>query len=299
MIKLYVSPLDDIQLLLSAYPLNETIELHLSEGIYYQKLHLAHTHLTVIGHSTKTTKIVYDDYSYKLHQDGLLYNTFRTSTVVVTGDDVTLKNLTIENTSGHGFTIGQAIALSLYGDNSKIINCHLKGYQDTLFLGPLPIDLTKRYDDFLPLSFRHTKPLFHYIYQTTIEGDVDYVFGSGMAYFSYCRFISLDTGYIFAPSTYQSFPYGFIISDSIFESRQAIEPYIARPWRPFGKIILLNNKFIGQIHPNRYEDWDKSDYSFQELPYVASPLSSPISKEEIEQLKAFIKERIKNCSIKN
>lgn len=297
MIKRYVTPKDDIQSILNAYPLNEMIELHLSEGVYHQKLHLAHTHLKVIGHDSKTTKITYADYSYKMHQDGLLYNTFRTSTVVVTGDDVTLKNLTIENSSGHGLTIGQAVALSLYGDHSRVINCHLKSFQDTLFLGPLPVDLTERYDDFLPSEFLHTKPLFHHITHTTIEGDVDYVFGSGMAYFDKCHFISLDKGYIFAPSTYQSFPYGFIVTHSTFESRKASQVYIARPWRPFGKVILLNNEFIGQFHPNRYHNWDKLDFLFQELPYVDSPLSVPLLKEEIEQLKSFIKENLKNCSI--
>lgn len=296
MIKRYVTPQDDIQAILNDYPLNEMIELHLSEGIYHQKLHLAHPHLKLIGHDSKTTKITYNDYSYKMHQDGLLYNTFRTSTVVVTGDDVTLKNLTIENTSGHGLTIGQAVALSLYGDHSKIIDCHLKSYQDTLFLGPLPIDLTKRYDDFLDKSFLHTKSLFHYIVHTKIEGDIDFVFGSGMAYFDQCQFIALDKGYIFAPSTYQTYPYGFIVNDSIIETHHD-EVIIARPWRSFGKVTLLNTTFNGKIHPNRYNTWDKSDFIFKEFPYVASPHSSSLNKEEIEQLKRFIKENLKNCSI--
>ena len=297
MITLSITPKDSIQEILNGYDLNETIELKLSAGVYKQKLHLAHNHLKLIGQSPETTKIVYDDYSYKMHQDGLLYNTFRTSTVTVTGDHVKLENLTIENSSGHGFTIGQAVALSLYGDNSLIDNCYLIGCQDTLFLGPLPVDLTIRYDHFLPKSYLHTRTLYHHIKDTYIEGDVDYVFGSGIGLFENCQFVTKHDGYVFAPSTYESFPYGMIVINSKFNSL-ATNVYIARPWRTFGKVAIINSSFEGIYHPLRYDAWDKPHFSFYEFPYIPSKLSKSLRAEEIEQLNTFIKNHF-NYSIKN
>jgi len=297
MIKRTITPLESIQDVLNGYPLNETIELTLSPGVYEEKLHLAHNHLKIVGTSPESTKIVFGDYSYKMHQDGLLYNTFRTSTITVLGDDITLQNISIENSAGHGFTIGQAIALSLYGDQSKIINCHLIGNQDTLFLGPLPVDLTKRYDDFLPNTYLHTKPLYHLIKSCVIEGDVDYVFGSGIGLFDDCVFVTKHPGYVFAPSTYESYPYGFIVNQSKFITK-ASNVYLARPWRTFGKVLLLNSTFQGDIAIDRFDDWDKPNFSFYEMPYVKSELSHPLKAEEIEQLKSFLFKYF-NCSIKN
>lgn len=72
-------------------------------------------------------------YARKLHQDGRPYGTFRTYAMLVTGNRVVLKNLTIANTSGPGDKVGQAIALYGDGDELQIENCRILGHQDTLF----------------------------------------------------------------------------------------------------------------------------------------------------------------------
>jgi pectinesterase len=296
MIKLLVTPKDDIQLILNNYPLNQMIELRLSPGIYHQKLHLEHKYLKLIGHHADDTKITYNDYSYKMHQDGLLYNTFRTSTVTILSDYVSIENITIENTSGYGLKIGQAVALSLYGDHTKVRHCVLSSYQDTLFVGPLPIDLTQRYDDFLLPSQLKTKQLHHMIEHTTIEGDIDYVFGSGVAFFNTCKFVSKRQGFVFAPSTYASFPYGFIVYNSTIITGND-HTLLARPWREHGRLILINTVFQGNINLMRYDDWQKENYYFFEHPYVQNSFSLPLKKEEIEQLNNYTSKYF-NCSIK-
>jgi len=288
MIKRYLNPTDNIQCILDGYPLEAHIELHLAAGNYDQKLLLKHNHLKIIGATDAKSVIRYGDYSYKLHTDGLLYNTFRTSTVMILGNHVHLENLTIENTSGSGLTIGQAIALTLYGNKTTILNCELKGHQDTLFIGPLPLDLTQRYDDFLPLEQRSTDQTFSYIKDTLITGDVDFIFGSGTALFDHCRIISKAKGYITAPSTYQTFTYGFIFIDSTFESQTTDPVFIARPWRSHGKTLLYNSTFIGHFDQNRYDAWDKSEFSFVEHPYVISHLSKPLKEEGIKRLNQYL-----------
>ena len=128
------------------------IEANLSTKFY-------HHHLKIIGHPHQETKIVYADYSYKMHDDGLLYNTFRTATLHLFGHHIHLEHLTIENDAGCGLTIGQAVSLAIYGKHAFIKDCYIKGYQDTLFIGPLPEDLIQRYDGFLS-NHQLTSPTF-------------------------------------------------------------------------------------------------------------------------------------------
>lgn len=297
MISLNLKPMDNIQEILNGYPLNEEITIHLEEGIYTQKLRLKHNHLKLIGSTTGETVITFDDYSYKMHKDGLLYNTFRTSTVMILGDYTELIHLTIQNHSGSDFTIGQAVALTLYGNHTRLINCKLLGHQDTIFLGPLPKDLCDRYDHFLPIEERKTFHLHHYFDHCYIEGDVDFIFGSGTALFNKCEIVATGKGYIAAPSTYEDFPYGIIFNQSKIIN-QASEPIIlARPWREFGSTLFIHCKFEGLIDSARYDAWDKSNIRFYELPYIPSLLSKELLIEEVEQLNSYCLAHF-NCSIK-
>lgn len=286
MIELTLCPTDDIQTILDAYHHDDIITLNLTEGIFRQKLTLHHNHLTVIGASQSATVIAFNDFSYKMHEDGLLFNTFRTSTVTILGSDITLKHLTITNTAGCGLTIGQAIALSVYGTRFMAYDCTFSGYQDTLFIGPLPVDLVKRYEGFLPPSYLHTHPVVSKFEQCTISGDVDFIFGSGMAWFDTCVFIAVKPGYIFAPSTYEIYPFGMIVMRSSFMIKEPT--FIARPWRDHAKVHLIECIFKGPINEARYDDWNKTKFTFKEYPYFSSSFSSLCDVDERHQLETFI-----------
>lgn len=298
MISLYLKPTDHIQEILNGYPLNEVLEVHLEPGTYFQKLRIKHNHLKLFGSTDSPSIISYDDYSYKMHEDGLLYNTFRTQTVMILGNHVELHDVTIENSARSGFTIGQAVALSLYGDDISLFNCKLLGHQDTLFLGPLPMDLTERYDHFLPLEERHTKHVHHFFKECYIQGDVDFIFGSSTALFDHCMIVALHQGYITAPSTYSSFPYGLIFNEcNIISKSNNQDVLLGRPWREHGSSIFYQCRFEGLFNVKRFHEWDKKIYRFSEYPYQSSPFSKELSKEEIEQLKIYVLKHF-NCSIK-
>lgn len=284
MIKLHLSPNDSITESLKPYDLNTPITIFLSRGVYIEKLFLNHHHLTIIGESMEDTIISYGDYAYKMHDDGLLYNTFRTSTVTVCGDYVHLENLTIQNTAGSGFTIGQAVALSLYGDQSKVIQCRLLGYQDTLFLGPLPKDLCERYEGFLKPEQLSDKPCVHYLESCEILGDVDFIFGSGTAFFNRCHVISIGKGFIAAPSTECGTRIGFVFYQSVIENKDQSDMILARPWRECGSTHFIDCRFVGHFSMNRYDTWDKENYRFFESPYIPSPFSKELNEEEKGQL---------------
>ncbi len=289
MIELLIKPTDDLETLLSGYPLDSEIHIHFEAGTYQQKCRLMHHHLKLYGSREGITKFVNADYSYKMHRDGLLYNTFRTYTMMLLGDDVELYDIEIENASGSGFTIGQGVALHVLSKTARFVRCKLIGHQDTLFVGPLPIDLCERYDHFLPLEERTPSQTHHHFQACTIVGDVDFIFGSGTAYFESCHIIAKSKGYIAAPSTDVSFPYGLIFDRSTITSLSTEhDVYLARPWRDHGSAIFLNCNFQGKFHPNRFEPWGKSFMRFFEYPYVHSSVGLPLIKEEEERLKQYL-----------
>lgn len=284
MIKLHLSPNDSITESLKPYDVDTPVTIYLSKGVYNEKLFLYHHHLTLIGESMIDTIISFHDYAYKMHDDGLLYNTFRTSTVTVCGHHVHLENLTIENSAGSGYTIGQAVALSLYGDQSRVIHCRLIGHQDTLFLGPLPKDLCERYEGFLEPEQLIDEPRTHYLESCHIYGDVDFIFGSGTSFFNHCYITSTGKGFIAAPSTDCMTRIGFVFYQSVIEHRDQSDMILARPWRECGSTYFIDCTFLGHFSNKRYDTWDKTNYRFFESPYISSPYSRELIEEEKGQI---------------
>ena len=288
--KIFLTPNDSITKCLDQYPIDQHLELFLSPGTYHEKLRIKHHNLHIYGSMEGKSIISNCDYAYKMHDDGLLYNTFRTYTMMILGDDVKLSNLWIENTCGSGFTIGQGVALSLLGKRTKLVNCTLLGHQDTLFIGPLPRDLNERYDHFLPLEERTDHITHHHFKSCVIKGDVDFIFGSGVALFESCNIISNGKGYIAAPSTYQEFPYGFIFYKSTITSTTNEPVFLARPWREHGATTFIDSKFVGLFASERYDSWDKEVFRFKESPYVKSLLSHELTNDQKTECLAYIKE---------
>ena len=234
-------------------------ELHIYPGIYHEKIKIKANNLKIVGIGKKEDIIIeYDDYSKKLHADGLEYNTFRTYTLMVIGNNIEIENITIKNTSPVGKDYGQQVALHLLGDNIHLNNVDIMSHQDTLFLGPLPKDLVKRYEGFLEDDERIIpKRRRIYIDNSYIEGDIDFIFGSANAYFNNTEFHSLERcGYVFAPSTYKNGK-GFIINDSVFTGESKTpNTYLARPWRDYARVIILNSKYENHIYDEGFSIWE-------------------------------------------
>lgn len=145
--------------------------------------------------------ISFGDYGYEIMPDGIKRGTFRSYTFFVHAADVTLRNLTIENTAGDSKTHGQAIALYAECDRFIAESCRILGHQDTLFTGPLPPE------EYEPGGFRgptESAPRINgrqYYHNCYICGDIDFIFGSATAYFEGCTIASLGPGYVTAAST--------------------------------------------------------------------------------------------------
>ncbi|MDE7305932.1 MAG: pectin esterase, partial [Clostridia bacterium] len=228
---------------------------------------------TIEGEDEQATVISYDDYARKTHTDGREYNTFRTYTLCITGNNVKLKNLTVENVTADPKANGQCVALSVHGKLFKAENVTLKSTQDTLFLSPFPDDLVIRYsgltddetyyDGFIPRRQLYTEgENLHLFKNCKISGTVDFIFGCAEAYFKNCEIISLsdgrDVGFIAAPAHSLKQEGGFYFIDCDIKNGGTKESscYLARPWRDFGKCAFIRCKAGNHIKRELFDKWN-------------------------------------------
>ena len=254
-------------------------EIRLAEGEYRVKSAIFTPGLTLTGAGADRTRIVWDDFAKKLDEQGREYNTFRTWTLAVCADGVTMRDLSIVNSSLHPEEKGQEVALSVYGDQFTMERCRLTSTQDTLFLGPLPKDLIERYDGFLPDHLRLDKPCRQRFDQCLIEGTVDFIFGCGSAVFDRCEIRSLydvrGIGYAAAPAHAPEQTDGFLFQGCKFTADQRVPAgsvYLARPWRDYGLCVFQDCLYAPHISPQGFDKWSGTERNktarFYETPPV-------------------------------
>lgn len=200
-------------------------------------------------------------FAREIHEDGSARGTFRSYTVLVDGDNITFRNCVFENTAGKGEDVGQALALYLDGDNISLENCILRGHQDTLFLAPLPEKEIIPGGFLGPKQFEPRKNRTFFFRNCKIEGGIDFIFGGATAYFEDCEFVSVEEGYVFAPSTPKDVEVGFVAKKCRFTAADNIADgscFIARPWRDHGAVKLENCYLGAHIHPAGFDDWGKT-----------------------------------------
>lgn len=245
------------------------VRVLVAPGEYREQVEIRRPHVTLEGETADSVRIV-GGLGAKMPsedgsgQDGRL-GTFRTYTVLVDADDVTLAGLTIENNAGDGREVGQAIALYADGDRLVVDACCIKGHQDTLFLGPLPPREAKPGGFIGPKQFAPRRVGRQYFRRCRIEGDVDFIFGGARAYFEGCEIRSLNrnmdvNGYVTAASTPEGEPYGFVFHGCSFTAPQDVAPdsvYLGRPWREWAQTVLIDCWLGQHIKREGWWDWNK------------------------------------------
>lgn len=256
-----VTPRDDLQAVFDSAPENAVI--HLAPGIYRQKTMIRTPGLTLIGAGAEDTRIIYNDYARKRHPVGGEFNTFRTYTLAVCADGVTIRDLSVINDALRPETKGQEVALSVVGDGFLMENCRLTSTQDTLFTGPLPDDLIGRYEGFLLDPLRRGCPMRQRFVNCLIEGTVDFIFGCADASFENCELRSLrdarNCGYVAAPAHEPRQNEGYRFLNCRFTCEAGVTPgsiYLARPWRDFGLCRFENCSYAEHIAPEGFDKWN-------------------------------------------
>mgnify|MGYP000409507395 CR=1 FL=1 len=218
-----------------AFPYDR-ITIFIKNGVYKEKvkIHEWNQNLALVGESKENTIITYDDYFNKV---GLGRNsTFYTYTLLVEANNVILKNLTIENSSGE---VGQAVALSVFSDEVAVINCNLLGNQDTLY------------------ASGKGKQYYKDCY---IEGTTDFIFGSATAFFENCQVHSKKNSYITAASTPQDSLFGYVFKDCKITADDDVDKvYLGRPWRVYAQTVFMNCELGKHILPIGWHNWSKPE----------------------------------------
>jgi pectinesterase len=214
----------------------EPFVVHVADGRYREKLSVTAPNVHFIGESRDGTVLTYDAAAGHRSPGGWVYGTRGSFTLRIAAPGFRMESMTVENAfdlpanaakpDGDSTKISgtQAVALFLDegSDQAVFRDCTLSGYQDTLF----------------PNAGRA------YFAGCTIIGSVDFIFGWGRAVFDDCEIVSRDrgsatnNGYITAPSTHVSQPYGFVfVRSRLLKETAEMAPgsvTLGRPWHPSG-----------------------------------------------------------------
>ena len=279
---IYASPEDNLQAVFDTAEENTVIRL--AAGDYRQKTVIRTPGLTLVGAGADKTRILWDDYAKKLDAQGVEYNSFRTYTMAVCADGVTMRDLAIVNDALHPERKGQEVALSVVGDRFAMEGCLLRSTQDTLFAGPLPPDLIARYEGFLRDELRRGGSMEQVYRDCRIEGTVDFIFGCARALFHRCEIRSLEDarniGYAAAPAHSPEQTEGFLFRECAFTAEAGVTPgsiFLARPWRDYGLAEFRDCTYGPHIAAEGFDKWNDTHRDltarFYESPEVPGRVS--------------------------
>lgn len=212
----------------------EKVRIYVKDGIYKEKILMNYTlnNVTIEGESKDGTIITNGDYA-QLNNMG----TSGSYTLRIDGNNITLKNLTIENSAG---PVGQAVALHTTGDRIQVRNCNILGNQDTLYA-----------------SGRNARNLFEDCY---IEGTVDFIFGAATALFRNCHLHAKSDSYITAASTAKDNPVGYVFYKcKVTAAPEVKNVHLGRTWRPYASTFFIECELPEAINPKGWHNWGNTD----------------------------------------
>lgn len=213
--------------------------IFVKKGTYKEKLIVPSwlTNIEICGEDRDNTIITYDDHANVfIPGTDRKMGTFRTYTVRVNGNDITFRNITIENNAAR---LGQAVALHTQGDRLTFVNCRILGNQDTVYTGGINTRL--------------------YFKDCHIEGTTDFIFGPSTAWFENCTILSRTDSYITAASTPQNVEYGYVFNRCKIVAAEGVSKvYLGRPWRPYAHTLFMNCQLGKHILPVGWHNWSNT-----------------------------------------
>jgi pectinesterase len=213
---------------------SRTYAVFIRSGRYHEKLSVDRPNVAFVGEDRDRVVLTFDAASDTPAPGGGTYGTRGSFTLRITAPGFRAENLTIENAFDYAanaakaegdptrFRNPQAVALMTAGGSDRAIfrNCRIVGNQDTVFAN----------------AGRH------WFVRCIIIGHVDFIFGAGRAVFEECEIVSRDrgdathNGYVAAPSTPISQPFGFLfIRSRLVKERPEMATgsvALGRPWHP-------------------------------------------------------------------
>ncbi len=225
---------------LAAAPGHGDYTIGVASGDYYEKVTIDRPRVSLVALPGQATKprLYFDAYagmSAQYHREG--WGTPGSATLTINAPDVTLSGLHIENSFAFiandrlpaddpkRIRHSQAVALLLDtgSDRTLVADSQIDGNQDTVFVNAGS----------------------SYFYRSRISGNVDFIFGAGLAVFDQCEIVSRPRakpfsvgevqGHITAPSTNIERPWGLVFIHSRLTREEGIPDNsvsLGRPWHP-------------------------------------------------------------------
>ena len=214
--------------------------IFVKKGTYKEKIIIPSwlDNIEIVGEDAENTIITYDDHAnIRLLGTEKGMGTFRTYTMKIEGNGITIKNITIENNAAK---LGQAVALHTEGDRITFIGCRFLGNQDTIYTGK-----------------GGTRLFFKDCY---IEGTTDFIFGPSTAWFEQCVIKSKTNSYVTAASTPKDVEFGYVFNKcKLIADENATKVYLGRPWRPYAYTLFMNCELGAHITPVGWDNWGNAD----------------------------------------
>ena len=211
--------------------------IFVKKGVYKEKIIIPQwlQNIEIVGEDRDATIITYDDHAnIKTNDRPQGMGTFRTFTLKIEGNDITLRNITIENNAAR---LGQAVALHTQGDRLTFVNCRFLGNQDTVYTG--------------------NAGCRHYFDHCYIEGTTDFIFGPATAWFEQCDIYCKANSYITAASTPQDQPFGYVFNRcTVRTAPEVTKLYLGRPWRDYGYTLFMHCQLPAAVTPEGWHRWE-------------------------------------------
>ena len=236
-------------------------------GEYREKVVIHRSHVRLMGEDAEKTVLAWNACAKDRYEDGTEKTTFLSATLMTTGDDVEVENLTVVNDAGDGRVVGQAVAVYAAGDRGTWRGCRFTAHQDTLYCGPLrEPDVTKDVGSRRGCAEAYPRvqdgPLTssrQYFEHCFIRGDVAFIFGCYRAWFENCTlFMNERGGFYTAANTHAEQPFGFVFRRCRLTG--ACKPgqgFLGRPWRSHARTVFLACDMDEHVAPEGFCDWDE------------------------------------------
>ncbi|GLT68614.1 hypothetical protein SLA2020_408250 [Shorea laevis] len=218
------------------------IFIRITAGTYREKVRIPYNKPYIIlkGAAKRRTVVAWDDYQ----------SLAQSPTFMSLADSIVVKSMTFVNSynsPNSNRPMTPAVAAMITGDKCSFYRVGFIGLQDTLW------------DD----QGRH------YFHRCTIQGAVDFIFGSGQSVYENCAIVVRgDTlepglpGFITAQGrTNPTDGNGFVFKNcAVFGSGSA---FLGRPWRGYSRVLFYNSSLSPVIQPGGWEAWNFVGHEWQ------------------------------------
>jgi pectin methylesterase-like acyl-CoA thioesterase len=209
---------------------NQRYVIDIAAGTYVESIRVPTNKpfITFNGTSAANTILTYNLGANDPPNDPLVH-----ASTGIQGKDFIASNISFENTKGQNG--GQALAMYVKADRAIFEDCRFLGWQDTL----------------------RSETGRHYFHDCYIEGNVDFIYGKGQAYFDDCTIYSKVGGYVTAQGREaESESNGFVFHNSdIVGSAPNDSVYLGRPWQAYARVIYDQCNLGDQIAPAGWAQW--------------------------------------------